>query len=230
MVTVARMAMRTGNTTMHIDAQLLTLVQWLSPAFPVSGFAYSHGLEMAVAARRVSSGETLERWLCDILTEGSGRTDAIWIRLAYEEEDRGALTELNHEARAFIPARLRLLESERQGHAFVRTVNAVWELDLPPLLLPLAVGAAARQKNLDIDLVVPTFLQGFVSNLLSAAQRLMGLGQTEAQAILARLQPVCLRVADGSRGKSIDDVHSTAFLSEIMAMRHETLEPRLFQS
>ena len=51
--------MATGaRIPMHIDP-VLTLAQWLSPAYPVGAFAYSHGLEAAVEAGRVRDGEGL---------------------------------------------------------------------------------------------------------------------------------------------------------------------------
>ncbi len=50
---------------------------WLSPAFPVGGFSYSHGLEWVVEAGKVKDAATLGRWIEDILLHGAGRTDAI---------------------------------------------------------------------------------------------------------------------------------------------------------
>lgn len=230
MGTGARTAMTTGRRPMPTDPQLMTLVQWLSPAFPVGGFAYSHGLETAIAQGHVQDAATLEEWLEDILRAGSGRSDAIWLWLAHGAVTSADLLALDAEARAFIPARHRLAEADKQGAAFVRTLNAVWALDLPPLLLPLAVGAGAARWDIGVEVVLPLYLQAFVSNLILAAQRLMPLGQTEGQRILSRLGPVCLHVAGQTRGATIADIHSTAFLSDIMAMRHENLQPRVFQS
>lgn len=214
---------------MPTDAHLMTLMQWLSPGFPTSSFAYSHGLEMAIADGRVRDAEGLYDWLNGLLTDGSGASDAIWIRLAYAACG-DELIDLNAHARAYLPARERLIESEKQGQAFVRTVNAVWACDLPLLLLPLAVGASARKLDIDVDLVVPLYLQSFVANLIAAAQRLMPLGQTEGQRLLSRLHPTSITVSRESRDKQMDDISSTAFMSDIMAMRHETLQPRIFHS
>ncbi|MEO1578759.1 MAG: urease accessory UreF family protein, partial [Pseudomonadota bacterium] len=59
------------------DSGLLALTQWLSPAFPVGGFAYSHGLEHAISTGAVGDADTLEVWLTDVIARGSGRADAI---------------------------------------------------------------------------------------------------------------------------------------------------------
>ena len=60
---------------------ILTLTQWLSPGFPVGGFAYSSGLEQAISDGWVTP-HTLQDWLADMLRDGNGRVDAILIRSA----------------------------------------------------------------------------------------------------------------------------------------------------
>ncbi|MFN3211078.1 MAG: urease accessory protein UreF [Roseovarius sp.] len=212
---------------MPTDAKLLTLAQWLSPAFPIGAFAWSHGIEQAINDRQITDAAGLEGWLRCCLDEGAGRSDAIWLRLA---SGPGDVLDLDAEARAFAPSAERLAETVRQGAAFVRTVNAVWQLDLPDLILPVATGRAARLVALDIDTCVLLYLQSFTSNLISAALRLMPMGQTEGQRVLATLQADILRITDETRGATCDDIFSNAFLSDIASMRHETLEPRLFQS
>ncbi len=209
------------------DTHLLTLTQWLSPAFPVGAFAYSHGIETAVHEGWITDAPTLERWLEDCLTDGSGRTDAIWLRLAFASDDP---TTIDTMARAFAISAERLRESDRQGVSFVTTVNAVWKHDLPKLLLPVAVGRAARLTGLDPDATVALFLHSFVTNLVMAALRLSPIGQTAGQRVIANLQIACQDLCNSTRTASMEDIHSNAFLSDVSAMSHETLEHRLFQS
>lgn len=230
MATGAPIPTNTGRPRMSTDTRLLTLAQWLSPAFPVGGFAYSHGVETAIAEARIVTGAELEEWLRDILRHGTGRSDAIWIGLAHRTPETRALLRLDAEARAFSPARERLREADRQGAAFVRTVNAVWSLDLPPVLMPLAVGAAAGRLGIEARMAAMLHLQAFTANLVSAAIRLAPIGQTEGQRIVAALAADCAALADLAGRATQDDIHSIAFMSDIMAMRHETLEPRVFQS
>lgn len=214
---------------MRIDTDLLVVTQWLSPAYPTGAFAWSHGLEAAVAAGRVRDAATLECWLEDVLADGAGRSDAVFIALAHAA-DGAELVALNAEAVAFAPAAERLREAERQGAAFARVTRDVWGLDLPDLLLPVALGRAARLMTLPRQAVTVLYLQGFASNLTAAAQRLMPLGQTDAQRVLARLAPLCAAIADDTATAGPDDLYSNAFLSDIAAMRHETQQPRIFQS
>ena len=56
------------------NADLLKLSQWLSPGFPVSAYAYSHGLEAEIAAGRVRDGAGLELWVAAVLAAGAGRS------------------------------------------------------------------------------------------------------------------------------------------------------------
>lgn len=215
----------TIGTRMSTD--LLTLAQWLSPTFPVGAFAYSHGLETAVRDKRIPDADGIHAWLSAILTEGSGRSDAILLSLAHRADDPA---EADWEARAFAASGERIRESERQGAAFAATVRAVWRLELPDLMYPVAVGRAARLAGLPLVPTAALYLQSFASNLVSAAVRLVPLGQTEGQSVLARLSPLCQNLAEEAEDLDADDLFSNAFASDIAAMKHETMQPRLFQT
>ncbi len=214
---------------MPTEADVLTLGQWLSPSFPVGAFAYSHGLEAAVADGHVRDAEGLRRWLCDVLELGTGRCDAILLGAAA----RAAPAEwdgIDAAARAFAASRERLLEADRQGRAFARTMNAVWGFDVPALTLPVAVGAAAGLRGLPVTLTAAMYLQAFTGNLVQAAQRLAPVGQTEGQSVLAALTPLCQAIAAEAAEAPLEALASAAFLSDVAAMRHETMETRIFVS
>ena len=230
MAMAAPMRTHMGQRPMPTDPRLLILTQWLSPAYPTGAFAWSHGLEAAIHAGWVRDAQSLQDWVKDLLTDGSGRSDAIFISLAESCGSSKALYALDQTARAFCASSERVTESERQGAAFARVTRAVWELDLPDCLLPIALGRAAHLMALPKREVTALYLQNFASNLIAAAQRLMPLGQTEAQAVLAHLTPLCATVAAEAETATEDDLYSNCFLSDIAAMKHETQEPRLFQS
>ena len=42
---------------------LLRLQSWLSPAFPIGSYSYSHGLEWAIEAGYIKDRESLVDWL-----------------------------------------------------------------------------------------------------------------------------------------------------------------------
>ncbi len=209
---------------------VLILSQWFSPAYPLGSFAYSHGLETAIQDGRIDSASPLEAWLRDVLVHGTGHMDAIFVHAAHGCANVPAVLELDATARAFAPGAERLMESVQQGDAFVRTTCAIWGADLPALTFPVAAGYAARTLNLPAGLTAGFYLQAFLSNLVSCAVRLVPLGQTEGQAVLARLSPLCTGVAARAREEGVAGLMSAAFASDIAAMRHETLNHRIFRT
>lgn len=213
-----------------MTAELLTLTQWLSPSFPVGAFAYSHGLETEVQAGRLASAAALQSWLSDLLDYGSGRNDCILLRAAFACDTNADLAFVDATARAFAPSAERLRETVLQGAAFGQTTAAIWGDGAPGLTYPVAVGAAARRLGLGVNLTTPLFLHAFTSTLTSVAVRLVPLGQTQGQEVLAALAPLCQRIADDTKGATLDALQSTAFLADIAAMTHETLTHRIFRS
>jgi urease accessory protein len=210
------------------DTALLSLVQWLSPAFPVGSYACSHGLEWAISAGDITSAEDLQRWIGTVLTEGAGRTDAILLAQALRPEaDLAALTAL---AQALAASRERLLETLDQGRALGQTIAALTGQPLPEMPYPVALGAAARGLGVPAESVVALYLHAFASALVQAAVRFVPLGQTEGQAVLAALHPVILQVAAGAVQAGIDQIGSGAFRSDLAAMRHETMDVRIFRT
>ena len=208
---------------------LLTLAQWLSPAYPTGAFAWSHGLEAAVAERRVTDAAGLEGWVADLLAHGSGRTDAILLGEGFRAEPAG-LPDLDDLALALAASSERLAETREQGAAFAAVTRAVWGFDLPDMALPLAVGRSAALAGLPLKPVVQLHLQGLASAQVQAALRLMPLGQTAGQAVLHRLSSLCARVAEESLSLTTEDIGTCALGLDLAAMRHETLSPRIFRS
>ncbi|MEY1554994.1 urease accessory protein UreF [Yoonia sp. R2331] len=216
--------MNTDTARMSIDPTLV-LAQWLSPGFPVGAFAYAHGLEAAIADGQVRDADSLTAWLTDVLENGSGRCDAILMRAGF-----GDAAEADAHARAFAASAERLLEMDLQGRAFCQTLAATEGMVLDALAYPVAVGQAAAQKGLPMNATVAMYLQAFVANLVSAAQRLMPLGQTEGQRVLNAVRPVVAAVTAATDGAGLDDLHSSAWMSDIAAMRHETMTTRIFRT
>ncbi|MBY5931766.1 urease accessory protein UreF [Tateyamaria omphalii] len=205
----------------------LTLMQWLSPAFPIGAFAYSHGLEQAIADGVVADAKTLREWLRDLLGHGSGRADAILLAAAYRADDP---SDVDATARAFAAGAERLKETDLQGAAFCDTARAVWGIEIAGLTYPVAVGAAARAVGIPLAETLPLYLHAFASNLVSVAQRALPLGQTDGQTVLATLSSVIAKTAKEAEKTPLAALSSTSFAADIAAMRHETLQPRIFRT
>ncbi len=207
---------------------LLTLVQWLSPSFPTGGFAYSHGLEAAIAGAQVRTADDVAGWIRDVLAFGAGKQDAILLVQALQPgADPVALDAL---ARALQPSSERLTETLDQGTAFARTVAGLTGRDLPPRCLPVAVGEAAAPLGLPPEQVAGLYLHAFASNLTSVAMRFVPLGQAEGQAVLAGLHPVIEGLAAQSPRLTLDDLGSCALGADLVAMAHETMDVRIFRT
>ncbi|MEM1066222.1 MAG: urease accessory UreF family protein [Pseudomonadota bacterium] len=209
------------------DGDLLKLTQWLSPAFPVGGFAYSHGLEAAVSAGDVTDAGTLKRWLSDVLWLGAGRADAVLLMATQRGGDLAELTDL---AAALAASRERWEETLAQGRAFGDTVEALTGRRQPEAPLAIAVGHAARMLDLDPVRVAGLYLHAFASNLVSGAVRFVPLGQTEGQGVLAALHPLIEQVAAEASETEPDAISNAAVGADLAAMAHETLEVRIFKT
>ncbi len=209
-----------------------TLATWLSPAYPVGAYTYSHGLEWAVSAGYVSDAESCAAWISDCVTLGAGRTDAIVLSHAWRAsvaEDRDALAEVAELAAALAPSAERLLETQAQGAAFSEVTTTAWR-DVAAAPYPVVVGQAAATHGITLEATVPLYLQAFVSNLVSAAIRLVPLGQSEGQRIVADLMRPCLEVAEDAIIARLDDIGGCAIQADISSFHHETQTVRLFRS
>lgn len=212
------------------DTDILTLTQWLSPAYPVGGFAYSHGLEWAIESGDVTNAADTDAWIADVIRHGSGRNDCLFLAAAYRADTSDALARIDQTARAFSPSAERLMETHLLGEAFSGVTADVWGLDLTALTYPVAVGAAARAQSLPLPLTAQMYLQAFMANLVACATRLVPLGQTEAQRLIRDLTPDCQRIAAQALDASLNDLGSTAFLPDIASMQHETQYSRMFRT
>jgi urease accessory protein len=223
-------------------AGLYRLMAWLSPAYPVGAFSYSGGLEWAVEAGDVADAATLQHWLAVMIRDGGGLCDAVLFVHAHRASamsDYAALAAVAELAAAFVPTKERFLETTAQGRAFFETTRAAWgcaALDRlasawnGPLAYPVAVAVASAGHGIALKPALAAFLQAVASNLVSAGLRLIPLGQTDGQRVLASLEPVITACVQQALTCPLDEVGSAAFRVDISSLRHETQYTRLFRS
>ena len=215
----ARWAMRMTDAT-----DLLRLVQWLSPAFPIGSFAYSQGLETAITARDVQDAPALQDWITAILTMGSARTDAILLAHARTGTD---LTDL---ALALSPSAERQTEMTEQGRAFAHAIAAITGTPQPVLPYALAVAHATRALNVSTETVLTHWLHGTAAQLTSVGVRFIPLGQTDGQRILAALAPLITRLAAAYATTPLTDIGTATIAADLASMQHETLPVRIYRT
>jgi urease accessory protein len=221
---------------------VLPLLAWLSPAYPVGAYAYSHGLEWATEAGAIMDEASLLAWLADVLEHGAGRNDALLLAAAHRAvtaADNAALVEVNDLALALAPSQELRLETRQQGRSFLDTTTIAWGV---PLLLdlagylddevayPVAVGLAAGAHGLPLPPTLEAFLLVFMQNLISAALRLAPIGQTGGTRVLAGLAPAIAALAQNVPHRTLDDIGSATFRADLGSFLHETQYTRLFRS
>lgn len=223
-------------------AALYRLMTWLSPAFPVGAFSYSSGIEWAVEAGDITSAPTLQGWIVSLLSDGSGLCDAIFLAAAHRAIspfDATALRDLAELAAAFVPSRERQLETAAQGRAFIEITRAAWTENgleqavaacRSAIVYPVAVGIVSAVHGVPLAAALHAFLHALVSNWISAGARLIPLGQTDSQRLLAALEPAVAATARRALHASLDDLGSATFRADLASMRHETQYTRLFRS
>lgn len=243
---------RTGITIITIDArqgdaaQLYRLLAWLSPAFPTGGFSYSHGLEYAVEAGLVRDRATALAWIDGVLRQGTGRLDAGLFALAWRAVDAGndpELLEIAELAAALRGTAELRLESAQQGKSFLLAAETGWPSDRIAGLvaalaaaeieasLPVSVAMAAAAHGLALEPSLAAYLQGFAANLVSAAVRLVPLGQSDGLRLVAALETATqIAVSSGLAIASRDDLGAASPMIDWCSMRHETQYTRLFRS
>jgi urease accessory protein len=223
-------------------AALYRLMAWLSPAYPVGAFSYSSGLEWAVEAGDVADGATLQRWLTAVIGNGGALCDTVILVHAYRAaagNDERALKEIAELATAFAPSKERFLETTAQGRAFIDATRAAWPcatldrlatISDAPLAYPVAVALAAAGHDIPLEPTVTAFLHAVAANLISAGVRLIPLGQTDGQRVMAALEPVIATTANRTLVTALDDIGGATFRADIASMRHERQYTRLFRS
>lgn len=214
----------------HTDADLLTLAQWLSPAFPVGAYSYSHGLEAAVQNGSVSDAASLAAWIETVLRFGSGRSDALFLAAAFNAGTSARLWDVDATCRAFAPSKERLRETTLQGAAFCTAVSSIWGFDVADLSYPVAVGWATRLQSVPQRPAAQFYLHAFLTNLVGAGMRMSVVGQTEGQMVIRDLTPDCIEIADATSSGDLEELSGTAFLSDIASMQHETQYSRIFRT
>ncbi len=231
-----------GGMTEREAAALYRLMTWLSPSFPVGGFSYSSGIEWAVEAGDVTDATSLKEWLAAMLAEGSGFCDGVFLAHAHratEADDEAALRDIAELAAAFVPSRERQLETSAQGRAFIEIARAAWTCDALEralarcdgvLVYPVAVGVVSAAHDIPLAPTLHGYLHALVSNWISAGSRLIPLGQTDNQRVLAALEPVVAATAARAITATTDDLGSATFRADLASLRHETQYTRLFRS
>lgn len=230
-------------TTNAMADPLYRLLAWLSPAYPIGAFSYSHGIETAVEEGFISNRASLVAWLETVLRDGTGRVDGALFAMAWraaEAKDWPAFDVIAERAAAWRGTSEMALEARQQGGSFLAITHAAWphpDLDAAherragEIALPVAVALAAAVHGIAIDVALTGYLHAFTANLISAAVRAVPLGQSDGQLALASLEEAVSRAAEAALAVTdLDEVGTATPLLDWCSIRHETQYTRLFRS
>ncbi|MCX7364094.1 MAG: urease accessory protein UreF [Alphaproteobacteria bacterium] len=222
---------------------LYRLLAWLSPAYPIGAFSYSHGVETAVEEGFIKDRASLIAWLDSVLRDGTGRVDGALFAVAWRAaavQDWPTFDEIAERAAAWRGTSEMALESRQQGGSFLSITRNAWphaDLDAThrrlggEIALPVAVALAASVHGVALEQALVGYLHGFTANLISAAVRTVPLGQSDGQLALAALEPAVRRAVDAALATDdLDEVGTATPLLDWCSLRHETQYTRLFRS
>ncbi|MGO7173012.1 urease accessory protein UreF [Rhizobium ruizarguesonis] len=214
---------------------LLRLTAWLSPAFPIGSFAYSGGLERAVADGFVTDATSLAAWIGTLVGNGSVWNDAVLLAESHRQQAEPArLAEVAALAEALAGSRERHQETMLLGEAFLAAARAwpdgVSERLPDKVAYPIAVGAVTGAHGIRPEKALVVFLHAYASQAVSSGIRLGVAGQRGGVAVLAGLEEHLAEIARRAATSTLDDLGSATVQADIASLRHETQATRLFRS
>lgn len=223
-------------------AAQLRLQNWMSAAFPIGAYSYSHGIEAAIQAGWINDADSVSDWICDIAEHGSIRNDSIFISLAHAAvlADRACdLADINDLALALSSGAERRRETVELGRSFRRACS-VWPLPKADndncidtgttdddWALPVVVGALTAAHRLPLRSVIAMAAQSSMNNLAWIATRLVPLGQSSTLDMLCRFETLSARCAECSLQADLDDLGSCSVLIDIASLHHERQHSRV---
>jgi urease accessory protein len=252
---IARALNRIGYDTinnMQLDnLQFLRLLQLADSALPIGTTAHSFGLE-TLAVEEYLEPPQLELCLGEYMYE-TGVLETVFCRLAHRLvvqycEDEASLEtglgKLNTQLDAYKTARESRSASTTLGRRFLQLVLSLTKQASLSIALRqakeqggachycTAFGLTGAVLGIDEDTAVLAYLYQSLASLISACQRLLPLGQSQASAVLWRLKPILMEVATVSEGLVLhpESIAVCIPLLDLGSMRHPYLVTRLFIS
>jgi urease accessory protein len=224
--------------------ELLAAMRLASPSLPIGAFAYSQGLERAIAHGWVTDRDSTVAWICGLLSHSVARFDLpILSRLHDAITERDDLEAQRLDAWILAGRGSDELQAEEQhlGAAMQRLLPTLTPGDGPSGDWPsgdlsrlrtyvAAFALAAVRSGLSRATALRSYCYAWIEHQLSAATRLVPLGQTDSQAALSR----CLAEVDAALtladGLGEDEIGAASPGLAIASAQHETQHTRLFRS
>ena len=222
-------------------AKLVHTLQLMDSFFPVGAFAYSDGLESAASGGLVHDADSLAIWMNHFIDavfvpcEGLALLKCV---LAAEKEDWATIRSIDEELTALKPAAAARASSKSIGKrlltAYAAIISDVQFLaaieTLPQCNAPVAYGVVLSHRGLEGGEALPAFGYVRLAGIVSAALRLISIGQQQGQALLTRGIEHLLVAAEHILLAEAEPLRSFSPLMDIQQMSHRYVYSRLFRS
>ena len=221
---------------------LTRLLRLASPALPVGAYAYSQGLESAIALGWVRDEAQLERWMGEVLELSLARFDApVLARLqrAWQTGDDIAVRAWNARTLAARETAELRAESCHVGEALRTLFEKTAEFSLEqlkalraidPVAFPTVFSFAAACWRIPERAALAAYLFAWIENQVQAAVKCSRLGHVGAQRVLATLSERLPSLAERALELGDDDLCNSLPALAIASSLHETAASRMFRS
>src|SRR5262245_26843308 len=223
---------------------LIQGIHFVDSFFPSGGFAFSAGLEAAVKGGAVHNGKDLALYVEDLLVHGVSRREAVAVAVAHQAAMANKLApalKVDRELDELKICRDSRLASRQMGRQvmkvaaeqlrdsrLLRDFRVAGEEGRTPGHIPIAMGMTLAACHWSMQDTVAAFLYQTAQGFVSAAMKLLPLGQQEGQQLLAQWGPLIAELSH--RANPQETLASWSPVQDIYAMRHARLESRLFRS
>ncbi|MBD3917842.1 urease accessory protein UreF [Paenibacillus sp. PR3] len=223
----------------------LALQQLLDSALPIGGFSHSFGLETMVQEDKLTDSRALEAYVQTMLRQSWATSDAMVIKAVYRDADTQqwerlwAVERIVHTQRLAAETRS---GAEKMGKRLLKLAVDMWpDLNWQPIAEaaragnclsthPLVHGYICWQLGVSLQQAMESYWYACMVTCINSALRLMSIGQTEGQRLIARLTPLTSEAWRIAEGLEPEEAYSNMPMAELAMMRHETLYSRLFMS
>jgi urease accessory protein len=223
---------------------LLTGLRFIDSFFPSGGYAYSSGLEAAVQAKAVRSGDDLSRYVEDMFRQGIAHREAVAVGISHDallRNDVQLALSVDHELHAMKLGQESRVASQQMGrqvaklaverldaHAVVQEFSAAIEAERTPGHFPVALALTLADAGWSKPQTIAAFCYQTAVGFVSAGLKLLPIGQREGQHLLERWMPLLDQCV--TRAGVSQTMTAWSPVQDIYAMRHNRLESRLFRS
>jgi len=227
-----------GDTLNH-DVAALRLWQLTVPTFPIGGFTYSQGLEYAIESGRLKNQFEITDWIEGCLVEGIGRLEIPLLRKmieAYEKEDISEFARWTNYLVASRETKELRIEEHQRGEAFYRITSDLG-LSIPDLWQDFSkkthlggFSIALSAWSISLHMGAQGYAMSWLEGLISAAIKLLPMGQTDGQKMLMKLSTKIPEVVRSGLRLEDDDFGGSMPMVALCSSLHETQYTRLFRS